>query len=105
MRAGRIVVIGDEDAVFGLGLLGFPGTAVQDLQEARQAVRESLRDPATALILLTENWAAAGSEIGPEIAPTDVGPQIIEIPSSQPAPRETRLQAEIERILGVSREQ
>jgi V/A-type H+/Na+-transporting ATPase subunit F len=92
----KIVVIGDEDAVFGLGLLGMEGHAVATVDEARQAIERALADPNIALILLTENWAAARPEsIG------DAGPLLVEIPAHGPATPSLALEMQIERALGV----
>ena len=58
-RPERFVVIGDEDAVFGLGLIGLEGRAVTSVEQAREAIRKAMSDPDTALVLLTENWSEA----------------------------------------------
>ena len=62
MPERKIVVIGDEDAVFGLGLIGLSGHAVASRKEAEDSIRSAMADPATALILLTDNWSAAQPE-------------------------------------------
>ncbi len=100
MRSGKIFVIGDEDAVFGLGFLGFEGIAVQDAQEAHSAIEAALADPAIALILLTENWALAYRELVDRAAANETGPLIVEIPSAQPVERAESLFERIERALG-----
>jgi vacuolar-type H+-ATPase subunit F/Vma7 len=95
----KIVVIGDEEAVFGLGLIGLEGHAVASLAEARNAVREAMASPDTALILLTENWSEARPETIDEF-----GAVVVEIPS-QGAPKGLMgLQTRIERALGVQLE-
>ena len=96
MAAQKILVIGDEDAVFGLGLIGLEGQTVTSLQEARQAIHEALADPDTALILLTENWMEARPE-----TMDDSAALIVEIPGPGPAPPSLALEAQIERALGV----
>jgi vacuolar-type H+-ATPase subunit F/Vma7 len=96
MDRHKIVVVGDEDAVFGLGLIGFRGYPAGNLAEAREAVQSALADPATALVLLTENWAAAK----PEVIDESSAP-VIEIPCSGPVAASTRLEETIERALGV----
>jgi len=62
MPGQKIVVIGDEDAVFGLGLIGFQGHAVTSVDQARRAIRNAMADPDTGLILLTENLSEARPE-------------------------------------------
>jgi vacuolar-type H+-ATPase subunit F/Vma7 len=96
MREHKIVVIGDEDAVFGLGLIGLGGYTVASTEEARRAIHNAMGDPNTALILLTENW----SEARPE-AISESGPLIVEIPSQIPARKTITLEGQIERALGV----
>ncbi len=96
MPAQKIVVIGDEDAVFGLGLIGLEGHAVTSVEEARQAVREAMSDPDTALVLLTENWSEARAE-----SMNESGALVVEIPGPGPAKPSLALEARIEQALGV----
>jgi vacuolar-type H+-ATPase subunit F/Vma7 len=96
MPGQRIVVIGDEDAVFGLGLIGLEGRAVSSLEQAREAIQMATADQDTALILLTENWSGAR----PESMETS-GALVVEIPSSGPSKPSMALETRIERALGV----
>lgn len=101
MQPGRkIVVIGGEDAVFGLGLIGLEGRVVSSLEEARQAVRDASADPDTALILLTEDWSEARPEAPPDVLEDSSAP-IVEIPCPGPAKPSSTLGARIEQALGV----
>jgi len=96
MPGQKIVVVGDEDAVFGLGLIGLEGQAVTSVDQARQAIRKAMADPNTALILLTENWS--------EARPASIdesGALVVEIPSPGPAKPSMALEARIEQALGV----
>ena len=96
MPPAQIVVIGDEDTVFGLGLLGIKGRTASNADQVRQALGEASADPETALILLTENW----QELAP--APScEAGPLVIEIPSTQTVSRTAEMHRRIERALGV----
>ncbi|HXP86630.1 MAG TPA: V-type ATP synthase subunit F [Bryobacteraceae bacterium] len=93
----EIVVVGDEDAVFGLGLIGLRGYPARTLEEARQVLQSVLAEPATALVLLTENWSAAKDAV-----PGEGSAPVIEIPCSGPAAARTMsLEETIERALGV----
>jgi len=92
----KIVVIGDEDAVFGLSLIGLTGHAVKSITEARAAIRTAMADPHTALILLTENW----SEAQPE-SMDESGTLVVEIPSQRPGKPSVTLETQVERALGV----
>lgn len=95
-RGEKIVVIGSEDAVFGLGLIGLEGRTVANLEEARKAIHNAMADPNTALILLTEDWSEAHpGEMD------DSGAMIVEIPSPGPAKPSMALETRIEQALGV----
>jgi len=97
MPGQKIVVIGDEDAVFGLGLIGFQGRPVTSLDEARKAIETALADPETGLILLTENWSEARNE-----AMDESGAPVVEIPGPHPPAKPSMaLETRIERALGV----
>ena len=96
----KIVVIGGEDAVFGLGLIGLEGRVVRDLDQARRAIQDVMADPETALIFLTEDWAEARPEASPD-ALQEAGALIVEIPSPGPAKPSAALEARIEQALGV----
>ena len=100
MPGQNIVVIGDEDAVFGLGLIGLEGQAVTGIEQAREAIRKTLADPSTALILLTENWSEARPESQPE-SMDESGALVVEIPGPGPAQPSTALETRIERALGI----
>jgi vacuolar-type H+-ATPase subunit F/Vma7 len=95
----KIVVIGDEEAVFGLGLIGLEGHAVASLGAARNAIREAMASPDTALILLTENWSQARPETNDES-----GAVVVEIPSQGSSKGLIALETRIERALGVQLE-
>ncbi len=96
MPGQKIVVIGDEDAVFGLGLIGLEGYAVASVEEARQTIQRAMADANTALILLTENWSEARPESMEESSAL-----VVEIPSQGPAKPSVALETQIERALGV----
>jgi vacuolar-type H+-ATPase subunit F/Vma7 len=96
MAGRKIVVIGDEDAVFGLSLIGLEGHAVATLDDARRVLQTAAADPETALILLTENWSGARPQ-----AADDSGPLVVEIPGAGPAKPSAALENRIEQALGV----
>jgi vacuolar-type H+-ATPase subunit F/Vma7 len=92
----KIVVIGDEDAVFGLGLIGIAGRAVATVEEAREAVRNAMADPDIALILLTENWWEAQPESRDES-----GALVVPIPSQRVEKPALALETQIKSALGI----
>lgn len=96
MPGQKIVVVGDEDAVFGLGLIGLEGHAVTSVAQAREAIRKANADPDTALILLTENWSEARPESRDES-----GALVVEIPGPGLAKPSMALETRIEQALGV----
>jgi vacuolar-type H+-ATPase subunit F/Vma7 len=100
MPGQKIVVIGGEDAVFGLGLIGLEGHAVTNLDEARRAIHDAMADPNTALILLTEDWSEARPEARPDMT-DESGALIVEIPSPGAAKPSIALETRIEQALGV----
>ena len=92
----RILVVGDSETVFGLGLLGLEGRVVASAEEARRALHEASADSGIALVLLGENWAGEVPD-----AANESGPLIVEIPSSTRPARSNALEERIERALGV----
>lgn len=96
MPAQKIVVIGDPDAVFGLGLIGLEGRDVSTVEEARLQVEKAMADPSIALILLTENFSDARP-----LSMDESGALVVEIPGPGPAKSSFALEARIEQALGV----
>ncbi len=96
MRGQKIAVIGQEDAVFGLGLLGIEGRVATTVAQARAAIRDAAADPDIALILLTEDVLEAQPA-----SPDPAGPLVVEIPSPGSTGRSVELERRMERALGV----
>lgn len=96
MAGQKIVVIGGEDAVFGLGLIGLQGRAVSNVDQARQAIREATADPDLGLILLTENLTEARPD-----SVEEAGALIVEIPAAGHSRPSIALETRIEQALGV----
>jgi len=92
----RIVVVGDEDTVFGLSLIGLSGDVVTSVGEARQKIQNALADPETELILLGENWSEAQPESRDES-----GALTVEIPCQRTVKPSVALETQIERALGI----
>lgn len=104
MPGHNIVVIGREDAVFGLGLIGLRGYPVASIDEARRSIRKAMTDPDVALILLTEDFSQARPETRAD-ASDDGGALIVEIPSPGVVAPSVALESRIEQALGVRLEQ
>ena len=92
----KIVVIGDEDAVFGLGLIGITGRAAATVEEAREAIRNAMGDPDIALILLTEDLWEAQPESRDES-----GALVVHVPSQRAEKPTIALEAQIKSALGI----
>lgn len=100
MPGQNIVVVGSEDAVFGLGLIGLRGCAVASIDEARRAIQRSMADPDIALILLTEDFSGARPDPRPD-GMDETGAVIVEIPRPGPPTPSLALESRIEQALGV----
>lgn len=96
MPGRKIVVIGDEDTVFGLGLIGLTGHVVRSVKEAQGTIQNAMADPDTALILLTENWSEAQPESRDESSAL-----VVEIPCQRPVTSSIALETQVARALGI----
>jgi vacuolar-type H+-ATPase subunit F/Vma7 len=104
MIAGRIRVIGEQDAVMGLGLIGLEGQVVATLAEADGALEAALHDPEIALILLTERWAEQLQMQVIEAMLNVTGTVVVEIPSAGSAsvsPLHERMERSLGTVLGA----
>lgn len=77
----RIAVIGDAESVLSLKSIGFTAAAVENAAEAKQALKEFVRDD-YAIVYLSEQFAA---ELAEELAAyaVQVRPAIILIPGRE----------------------
>ncbi len=101
MNGSRLLVIGDENAVFGFALLGVEGRTVRTAEEARQALHEALARPEVAIVLLTEDWADALRDEVERLKATTLHPLIVEVPASRPGVERPTLRQLVQRALGV----
>ncbi|MFN2322619.1 MAG: V-type ATP synthase subunit F [Trueperaceae bacterium] len=100
-RGGRIVVVGPEDTVLGLGLLGIEGTVVANAHEAAAALERALATPGVAMVLLGQAWAADLRD-RMEAAAVDVdGPLVVEVPDPDGVTGDVPLTERVERVLGM----
>lgn len=97
----RIVVIGDEETVFGLALVGCAGRAVRSAAEADEAVDEALGDASVGLVCVTRDWASQIRDRIDRLRTQRVRPIVMEIPDRQGRKPEQPLRAVIERAVGV----
>jgi vacuolar-type H+-ATPase subunit F/Vma7 len=101
MNNSGLYVIGDENAVFGFGLLGIEGQAVESRAEAHAALEEALARSEADVVFLTDEWAQAlGGELD-RLRATVPAPLIVEIPGSRPGAARPSLRALVQQALGV----
>ncbi len=98
-----IFVIGDQDTIFGLKLVGIDGKVVQAVAEdVERALDEVLSDIDPAILLITQPLARQAQATVNELKMTTLQPVVLEIPGSQPEAPTTSLRAQIEEIVGMS---
>lgn len=101
MNDTNLLIIGDENAVFGFALLGVTGQVVHSAEEAHNALQHALNDKEIGIIFLTEAWATAlQTEVAHHRA-TMPSPLLIEIPGSQPVPQHKSLRDLVQEALGI----
>lgn len=76
----RYFVIGDEDTVLGLGLVGVRGQVVSDADEARSALKNVIGDGETGIVLITERVADSIRDLVDSYVMTEDFPLILEVP-------------------------
>lgn len=96
-----LYVVGDEDAVFGFGLLGVAGRVVHTAEEAQQALAAALENDSVAIIFLTANLADAMREWVDHIRVSQVTPLLVEIPASHGELAHSSLRQLVQQSLGV----
>jgi vacuolar-type H+-ATPase subunit F/Vma7 len=101
MNHSGLFVIGDENAVFGLGLLGIEGQTVNSLVEARAALEEALARAGVEVVFVTDEWAQALGGTLDRLRATMPAPLIVEIPGSRPGGARPSLRALVQQALGV----
>ena len=101
MSEPRLLVIGDENGVFGFALLGVEGRVVHSAEEARQALEEALASREPGIVLLTEEWAEAMRDEVDRLKATVLEPLILEIPASRPITVRRSLHELVQRALGI----
>jgi V/A-type H+-transporting ATPase subunit F len=76
----KVFVIGDPDAVLGFSLVGVPGQAVTNAEEAGRALDEALADPECGIVMVTENTSAMIEGRMDGLRMRSTIPLVIEIP-------------------------
>ncbi len=76
----KYFVIGDEDTVLGLGMVGVQGRVVRDTDGTKQAFQKALSDKEVGIVIITERAADFIRPIVDKYIFTQNFPLIIEIP-------------------------
>ena len=98
---GRILVVGPEDTVLGLGLLGIEGTVVANARDAAVALDRALATPGVAMVLLGQAWAAELRDRIEAAAVDADGPLVVEVPDPDGVTGDVPLTERVERVLGM----
>lgn len=98
----NIFVIGDQDTVFGLNLVGIEGAAVQDVEQAQAALEDVLAQSEQEILLITRPLAAQMQSRLNRLKMTTLNPVVVEIPGSEPEQEASSLRDLIEETVGMS---
>jgi vacuolar-type H+-ATPase subunit F/Vma7 len=101
MNASGLFVIGDENAVFGFGLLGIEGQAVHSAAEAHTTLESVLARTGMEIVFVTDEWTQALRGELDRLRATLPSPLIVEIPGSRPSGTRPSLRTLIQQALGV----
>ena len=101
MNESRLLVIGDDHAVYGLGLLGVAGRVVETAPAARQALEEAIAASDVDIIMLTEQWANALRDEVDRLRVATISPLILEIPSMDATAARPTLRETVQAALGI----
>ena len=76
----KYFIIGDEDTVLGLGMVGVKGRVVRDTDGAKQAFQNALSDKEVGIVIITERAANFIRPIVDKYIFTENFPLIVEVP-------------------------
>ena len=98
----KYVVIGDEDTVLGLGMVGVEGKTVHDTPEAQQAFQSALSDREVGIIIITERVAELIRATVNRYLFTESFPLIVEIPDRRgPVPGRKGIRETVNTAIGI----
>jgi len=99
----KFFVIGDQETVLGLRLVGVEGAVATEREDALVALKEAVAKEDVGVVLVTEKVAA---EIRDEVESRLYGigfPLVLEIPdSSGPVPDRLKIEEVVRRAIGIS---
>jgi vacuolar-type H+-ATPase subunit F/Vma7 len=94
-------VIGDNKMVTGFRLVGVEGVEVTTVDEAREALSNTLSRSDVALIMLSQQFSPQMQAEIARIRTSRVTPLIVELPGSVGPRSETKLSDQISKNLGI----
>ena len=98
----KYVVIGDEDTVLGLGMVGVEGKTVHDAPEAQQAFQSALSDSEVGIVIITERVAELIRATVNRYLFTESFPLIVEIPDRRgPIPGRKGIRETVNTAIGI----
>lgn len=98
----KYYIIGDEDTVLGLGMVGVQGQTVNGPDDAKQAFQSALSDREVGIIIITERVAEFIRPIVDNYIFTKNFPLIVEIPDRKgPLPGKAGIREMVNAAIGV----
>ncbi|RLC90594.1 MAG: Vacuolar H+transporting two-sector ATPase F subunit [Chloroflexi bacterium] len=98
----KLLVIGNQDAVWGFALTGIHGQVVTTVADLRQALDAALADEEIGIVLVTEDAADLDRQRVEKLMLRSTTPLIVELPGPQgPNPDRPSLNDVIRRTIGV----
>lgn len=98
----RILVIGSQDAVLGLSLVGVDGRIVADAQQVKEALDASLADRTVGLLLITSDVAEFARERIDALKVSSFAPLVVEVPGPGMGEQPPSLKDLVQRAVGIS---
>jgi len=98
----RILVIGSQDAVLGLSLVGVDGRIVADAQQVKEALDASLADRTIGLLLITSDVAEYARERIDALKVSSFAPLVVEVPGPGMDEQPPSLKDLVQRAVGIS---
>jgi vacuolar-type H+-ATPase subunit F/Vma7 len=102
MNEAELLVIGDDNIVFGFGLLGIEGRIVHSAEEAQQELDQAVSEHEAEIILISSQWAAALRAQMDAHMSASAMPIVLDLPSSVPGETgQADLRGLLQHALGV----
>ena len=96
-----IYVIGDQDTILGMKLVGAEGLVPRGAQDARQALERALEQRDLKLLLITRDWAEPMRDRLNRLKMTRLTPVVMEIPGREVTPPEEPIAEVVRRAVGI----